>query len=371
MVIGKLRSAFGQRLKQTDEINPARQGDGKRFKRCVLHIGTVKTGTTTIQSFLTINRNSLIDRGFIYPSATGKNGGSQWGFVACADDKPWETDMGRALNILSVSDQEKYRDELRDKLLQEFDAAPSASELIISSEHFHSRLTNTDMIAALKEFLDPWVEKFEVILYLRRQDHLAVSHFSTMIKNGDTNLFHFFGAPKGLVLYHFDYKKIYDNWCLIFGEEALSIRLFSPREWAFGDLLQDFCAICGLDMNGLHIPPVENESINQLGTDFLLEVNRQLPSMINGKRNADREALLQIIFQLCRGKSYPAIRKDAVSFYNRFVDSNESLKEKAFPGRSEPLFNNDFSDYPETADQLRPRYEDAVKLAMRIWKAKT
>ena len=44
---------------------------------------------------------------------------------------------------------------------------------------------------------------------------------------------------------------------------------------------------------------------------------------------------------------------------------------KIFPARLEPLFDDDFADYPEKIEQQAPRYEDAVALAIRIWKDKS
>ncbi len=40
-----------------------------------IHIGTLKTGTTSIESFLTHNREKLLKKGYLYPtSGTGKAG---------------------------------------------------------------------------------------------------------------------------------------------------------------------------------------------------------------------------------------------------------------------------------------------------------
>ncbi len=54
----------------------------KKLKRCVIHIGTEKTATNSIQHVLSINRKMFSDEGVIYPEATGRGGGSQIGFVA-------------------------------------------------------------------------------------------------------------------------------------------------------------------------------------------------------------------------------------------------------------------------------------------------
>lgn len=370
MVIGKLRAALGQAAKQSSEVVGNQQTAGKRFGRCVLHIGTEKTGTSTIQRFLTKNRKALARDGVIYPSVTGENGGTQWGFVACVQDSPWKTDVGLSLGIYSASDQEKYREELRVKLQREFAASPKADTLIISSEHLQSRLATTEAITRLKDFLDPWVDKFEIVFYLRRQDRMAVSFYSTKIKSGNAKPILFPAAMNGPIPYYFDYERLYNNWHAVFGAAAMRVRIFSPLEWVQGDLVQDFCLVCGLLADGKRMPVAENESINQLGVDFLLEVNKQIPSMIAGKRNPEHEALIQFVSRLCSGKSYPASREEAMAFYQRFVDGNERLRKQVFPGRLEPLFDEDFSDYLDKPEQLEPQYKNAVALAIRMWRAK-
>lgn len=39
--------------------------------KCFLHIGTEKTATTTIQSFLSLNRKRLREYGYFYPESIG------------------------------------------------------------------------------------------------------------------------------------------------------------------------------------------------------------------------------------------------------------------------------------------------------------
>lgn len=41
------------------------------MKTFTLHIGTEKTGTTTLQSFLSKNRDALSKQGIIYPKSPG------------------------------------------------------------------------------------------------------------------------------------------------------------------------------------------------------------------------------------------------------------------------------------------------------------
>lgn len=337
----------------------------KRFKQCVLHIGTEKTGTKLIQTFLAKNRSAFAKEGVVYPGSTGEHGGSQWGFVACVQNQPLRPDISTALGIRSLADQTAYRDRLTKSLNKEFRKRRKADVLIVSSEHCHSRLTSIEEISRLKAFLEIWVDSFEVVMYLRRQDRVSVSHYSTMIKTGHTEADVLCYRP-----YYYDYDQIYDNWSSVFGVESVRVRLFDRAELIGGDLLEDFCSICRLNMARKEIPSPVNQSLNQAGIDFLLEVNRQLPRIVNGERNKVRSRLAFFVAGLCNGKSQLCSRDEAIAFYEQFREGNERLRKNVFPNRKAPLFDEDFSDYPEHLDKAAPSYSDAVRLAISIWNAK-
>jgi hypothetical protein len=339
----------------------------KRFNRCVLHIGSEKTGTSTIQSFLARNRVALAREGVAYTNSAGNDGGSQWGFVACAHHKPWTQDFGLSLGIRSAADRDTYKARLRADLEGEFQTVPAAKTLIVSSEHFHSRLSTPAEVSSLKEFLDPWIESFEILLYLRRQDRVAVSFYSTKIKSGESNPVVFPLGPKGANLYYFDYDRICDTWSTVFGADAMRIRLYDRQELVKGDLLADFCKTCGLRRSGKKVTAPLNLSLSQEGADFLLEVNRQMPRSSGGRQNELRARLAEFIAGICQGRIACAQRSDAMAFLQRFAEGNERLRDRFFPWRTAPLFDMDFSDYPERLTQLAPRYESAVRLAVTMW----
>lgn len=343
---------------------------GRIFDRCVLHIGTEKTGTSAIQYFLASNRKAFARDGVLYPRATGASGGSQWGFVAQAHPRAWATDVGPFLGFNTEEGQKAYRDGFVAALTSEFRRAGNASTLVVSSEHMQSRLNDPTMIAALREFLDPWVREFRVVLYLRRQDRVSSSLYSTQVKSGAVQPVLFPKFAPSNIIYYYNYEKLYDNWCSVFGTDAVDVGLFSPGEWRGGTLISDFCSRTGLDLTDKRMPEAKiNTSLDLAGTQFLLEVNRQLPNLVARERNRERDELAGLVAKFCVGNHVPATREQAQEFYRKFVEMNERLRRKVFPDRAAPLFDDDFSEYPETLDGNERRYEDAVALAIRLWRA--
>ena len=89
----------------------------KPFKKCILHIGTEKTGTTAIQEYLKSNRDALAKQGFYHPIAADTEHSSQWEFVAIVHHAPWTQDTGRELGITDKASQEAFKATLSESLM--------------------------------------------------------------------------------------------------------------------------------------------------------------------------------------------------------------------------------------------------------------
>lgn len=323
-----------------------------KVERCILHIGTEKTGTSSIQHFLSMNRLALMAEGVVYPRFTGMDGGSQWGFVAAVLRRPWRSNLGARLNIHNDADASRYRSALISAIEEEIMACKEAKALLISCEHFHSRLVNPKLICSLKDLLGRWTDSFRVIVYFRRQDRLAVSYYSTKLKSGVIDPLVFPPEKRLNLHYYYDYAQIFENWAHVFGGEAMAPGLFEQKDLLAGDLLSDFCAKAGLSMAGKKRPGRVNTSLNERGVDLLHRLNRRWPKTRANSRNLVRRSLVYLIKKKYCGKHYPVSREQALRFFERFRDSNERLAAQAFPNHQSPLFSDNFADYPTQVASL-------------------
>lgn len=338
----------------------------KPFKKCILHIGTEKTGTTAVQEYLRSNRTELKKHGYYHPIAADTEHSSQWEFVAIVHHAPWSQDTGRELGITDKASQHAFRDSLEQKLDEEFAAAGSADTLIISSEHFQSRLYLDREIAALKAFLERWVETFEILVYFRRQDELALSLLSTRLKSSaqvtlDNILKTLNSAPK-----YYAYDEIYARWAAEFGADAIHPRIYDPEHWPNDSLVSDFCAASGLPELSI-VPHRHNRSLNRQGFQFIHALNHLYPNPPGDRTDEKRAEMVRRVGQLFAGKYYPLSQHQAISFYRQFDKANERLQQMAFPDRDAPLFSEDFSQYPEEAESVVPDFNDAVEVAVALW----
>ena len=72
-----------------------------------LHIGTAKTGTTTIQTFLQTNRKKIYDQGILFPSTTDYYKGNHLFFtlIGYLPDQTCEFTIRENLNTYSEKEK--------------------------------------------------------------------------------------------------------------------------------------------------------------------------------------------------------------------------------------------------------------------------
>ncbi|EAJ0342388.1 acyl carrier protein, partial [Campylobacter lari] len=173
-----------------------------------VHIGTPKTGTTTIQNFLFENRSKLKQNKFLYPLSIEK------------DKQHWK------LVTLSCEFQKKadsYNNVFFDKLKNEIDDKIST---IFSSEGFVWSIGDKKNILGLKNLLILLgFTKIFIILYIRNPADLMISFSSQDIKNAHQYISYETSPEKHFKKYNFDYKWICESWGEVFGKENLIVRL--------------------------------------------------------------------------------------------------------------------------------------------------
>ena len=97
----------------------------------------------------------------------------------------------------------------------------------------------------LKEFLDKFFDDISIVIYLRRQEELFISGYSTAIKSGETYSLpsvRSFAANKD----QYDYYHILNKWSEIFGKENINVYLYDAKELVNGDIFTDYCFRVGI-----------------------------------------------------------------------------------------------------------------------------
>ena len=326
-----------------------------RFDEAILHIGAEKTGTTSIQVTLHRNRDRLAAQGFLHSLALGQVRHIDLPVFCEADDTM--DDLRRGL----LDGDIKALPRFRERLIKRFDDEIAQSEvrtLIVSNEHLQSRLVTDEEKENLLKFARRCADKVRVIVYLRRQDEMAVSLHSTRFKSGEWGFDEMF--PEG-TSYYYQFDELLKGYVRVFGRDAVTVRIFEPDSLVDGDAVADFLALCGVaKTEGWITVGRGNESLRPEAQYFFSIMNKINARFVDG-RPARSRVDYGNLYALYAGKGYRPSRARAEEFYYRYHEGNQWVCREFFPER-QSLFSLDFSKYPEENDPL-PDIEKVMEVA--------
>ena len=336
-------------------VNSGCRRDATMFSKCILHIGTEKTGTTTLQRFLTNNRQVLRESGWLFPSQLGVLS-NRFIFTHAMDDDRSDETRDR-LGIATADDLKRHRQHVEEILNEEATGAEE-SVLLLSSEHCHSRLIRHSEVSRLQSLLSRYCRQVSVIVYLRPQHELAISLYSTALRVG------YSGRPLlpevTSDMAYYNYQHLLDRWAAVFGEANVIPRIFSRKELLQGDICADFLQLCGIDGRALIHTPDTNRTLSGEAQAFLERINPFLPA-------PQRNTLVRMLENIGSAPGATPSRNQAKQFFAIFADSNEAVRRRWFPERYH-LFNVDFSTYPKQPVVPTLREEEAFALFASLWR---
>jgi len=123
--------------------------------KCYLHIGTEKTGTTTIQNFFDLNRIILLEKGYIYTKNAGRTNHTL--LAVAAYNLHRRDEFTRLYGLDTNAELKLFQKNVIASLKDEIESIQidyrNAKSIVFSSEHIQSRLTEIEEIERLKQIL--------------------------------------------------------------------------------------------------------------------------------------------------------------------------------------------------------------------------
>jgi len=240
-----------------------------------LHIGTAKTGTTSLQDFLAMNRSVLTNKGILYPRTFGKRNHAKiidyvldfhkvdylkklFGKLLIKKFKRAGL-LSRSSVLMGLTSKDRVED-FRKEILSSFQKEiqnTNCTKLLISTEGFASFYSVKD-IRFLKKFLDDFVNEYTIIVYLRSQHERAISEFTTHLRSGRRTPIIF----RKRFHQHFNYEELLGDWGNVFGDKNIVPRIFSRKELLDGDIKKDFVSLLGLNWNDFEDVECRNNSMS-------------------------------------------------------------------------------------------------------------
>jgi hypothetical protein len=272
-------------------------------KRIVIHIGTHKTGTTTIQKSLALAKSQLLSKGILYPDTT-------------RDPFPHHEKHNsvvkavRSKNYDAMSTEKKH-------LLDEFEKS-NCHTMVISEEGL------SELKSCITDFFDLFKDDFDltVICYLRRQDYFAESLYNQFVRfylRKESRPINEFWRAQG-VIERFEYHTMLCRWkALTDNVHVIDFDLVVRSE----SLVQSFISAAQLvdleldECPGNRSPDMNLilclNKMNNLGLDF------DLKSLIDASRK------INLKFDIPPLK-YILGHNDRIELLDRFEAENRALK---------------------------------------------
>ena len=210
-----------------------------------IHIGTHKTGSTSIQYFLFKNRNKLSEQGFLYP-------------LSGIPNKNLFGQHHLAVAFLEHLQLNTYNPNAGgwEEVISEANAVPDKN-IIISSENFCLPRFDLEQIYKIKDYLSQY--RVKIVIYLRRQDKYLISKYRQFIgANKYSDSFErFISDQKWLI----DYYQILKPWQQVFGTKNIIVKVFEPEGFN-NDLLDDFLDAIDYPQNRSEIIKTSMQSVS-------------------------------------------------------------------------------------------------------------
>jgi hypothetical protein len=311
--------------------------------RVILHIGQSKTGTTSLQSFLSANRESLAKSGILYPDVY--RGGiplnvlehNSFAEALCG----FRRFPGFSAEEYWCQFQEQIQQSECHTLLlsgESFWGAPQLWRVPEGEEVLGSHLKK---IRKLKEFVGQ--KDCHVVLYLRRQDEWMDSNIPQLIRYEGLLKYPVYqndAQTVNALAPYLDYAAMLDLWEQTFKGSKMTVIPYERDHLMNGDIVSDFMERIGADDK---IAFLKSKKINEhasLSLEFILlkKFLNRLP-----KSRAEERTIIDILTDLDKKmgsrKKYKIDTALRVELMNSVAGQNRSLAQK-YSGNSSEFFSN-------------------------------
>ena len=310
--------------------------------RAIVHIGMPKTGTTSIQTWLDLNRTALAARGIAYdrlalddvpaqpPSQVevGLCGLTEAGLLVN------NSEVRRAYALTSLADQAAFCAEFEPRFARSVRAAEDAGAqaYVISSEHIESWTERAEEVAGLDRFLGRYFAEVTYIVYIRRQEDWLLSYYTQALRRGDgLSLAQYIERWKAC-----GFAGRLDVWARALGRERLSVRLMERDALVGGDLLEDFARALGTNSAALRRPYRRNTAMSAIAAEFLLLLNRATPPFVDEGRRRNplvNGVAARLTALSARGPKLALSPEQAQAIRDANAADNARIRDAWFPDR--------------------------------------
>lgn len=328
------------------------------MKTLYIHIGTSKTGTTTIQTYCGINREQLKSKGVLFP------------IMPYHYDRITKNRNGHFLyaNIYEngVRNKEKEKQVLKQELDYIVDCFKDYDNILLSEESiwWATATRRKGLWKYLQEHSQQNNYQVKIIVYLRRQDQFMMSRYNQIIKTdtggGTQRFYEYFKDMNGKYKCVMNYRQRLDYMAKFFPKENIVVKRFDRSYFYNGDLNADFLHILGVEIDDTfaELPKDENLGISVQSGELKRVLNR-----LGTMTFAENQKLLQMLNEcevLLPKREVSIMTTEHIEkFMKKFIDDNESIAVD-YIGDGKPMFDYDYKQKPVWSYEDKNYHEEVI-----------
>lgn len=334
------------------------------MKTLYIHIGTPKTGTTSLQHFCTENAKLFEKQGYCYPIFPHKfkyiNIMRNGFFLSY---KGYDENKNR-----NQMEEAKFFRQGMDFILDNFQ---KFDNIILSDEAIWNvvfKRGKTDLWERLKKEADEHDYVIKVVVYLRRQDSLATSWWNQKIKIGKRvyskdSWENFVKDPTKFELEYYDSLKFMEKFV---EKENIIVRRFGRQYFKNGSIFEDFIDAVGMRYSSHFVISEGQRNVSLVGNTH--EIKRIL-NTIPDLRDQDNKFFRSIVIDMSEQR--PDLKKEtmfspeeALKFMEQYREGNRKIMKEYF-GKDEDLFDMDFSKNQKWVLDYKEMEKDIIQFMGR------
>ena len=302
--------------------------------KAIVHIGAPKTGSSSIQAFLTMNLKALRRQGFrigLESNTRGSHVDVPIAALARIGRLPQSGESRMRYGAPDLATAMTVHDKVAGDLEAFAERHPNKT-LIITAEHILPWLNEDDAIKSMDAMLSAHFDDVTYVLYLRSPVGQILSAFSERIKRGRGVAQDVF--VKTRLTYIDQYAEV-TRWVTAVGRDRFQPRLLESDFLTDGDLIADFAGVCGISLNGLETPERMNESLTAEAVEVLSLFNQRVPQIIDvATVNPMNRGVMRRVMRHPKSKTPIRLTADQLAeIAAATAESSEKLRAAYFPDR--------------------------------------
>ncbi|MGZ9812184.1 hypothetical protein ACXN5S_17110 [Pseudoroseicyclus sp. H15] len=313
----------------------ARPGKGRQ---AIVHIGMPKTGTTSIQNWLTNNTEALAQSGLHYGRVPLKGLPYHHSQIEYAICSAAEIDRlfpdGHVRSVYKIGDLAAQADFAKrfSQGLDHWLDKTGATKVVISSEHIGASTHNTKQAEGLDRWLRRHFDEVSYVVYFRRQEDWILSLYSQTLRFGNCQTMDEFITERKAK----NYNDIVNIWEKAVGKERLTVRLMERDVMKNGDLYEDFAEIIGTDPSKFTLPERLNEAFSVEAAELLRQFNVKIAeAKLKGRLDGFIWNVVNLLGKESAKGHKLRLSPDQVELIRKTnAASNERLRASRFPERA-------------------------------------